>query len=281
MITFFTVPKPFAARTAMLQENALASWRRADPDGEVLVFGDEPGAAAAAAAAGAVHIPDIARTDHGTPRVDDLFRRAAELAANDLLCFVNADVIVPPSFRDSVARVARELPSAVVVGQCRDVLVDRRVAGWDGRLDAEAVVAPLRGPGGIDFVVFPRGAFDDMPPFAVGRAHFDNWLLWSARRRGLPVVDVTEVVPAVHQRHEYRHVEGGKAEAYFGAEASRNFALAGSRVRLFNIDDATHRLATDGLHRRLSAPLRANRAVRWSVLAAGRVGRAVRRSARA
>ena len=66
-----------------------------------------------------------------------------------------------------------------------------------------------------------------MPPFALGRAFFDNWLIWDARRRGLPVVDLTEVVPALHQDHAYDHLEGGRRAAYAGEDARRNLELAG------------------------------------------------------
>jgi hypothetical protein len=277
VFTLFTAPKPFAGRTALLQRNALASWRTLAPGVEVLVFGDELGASDAAAAAGAVHIAGLASNQNGTPRVDDLFRRAEGAATYDTLCFVNADVILPPSLSVAVGHIAAELPGAIAVGQCREVDVEEAIDGWTSWLERAALRAPLRGAGGIDYIVFPKGSFPDLPPFALGRANFDNWLVWDARRRGLPVVDLTETVPAIHQQHDYDHVDGGRAEAYFGAEAHTNYDLAGGRLRLFNIDDATHRLTADGLRRNVSAGLRAHPVVRWIALEAGSVARRLRR----
>ena len=257
----------------MLQDNALSSWRALSPSVQVIVFGAETGVADAANGVGALHVPEIATSEHGTPLVSDLFRRAQELATNEMLCFVNADIILPPKLLDAVETTVTIRPDAIGVGQCRDIEIDGDVRGWTPDLEAAARAAPLRGPGGIDYIVFARGAFPTMPPFAVGRANFDNWLLWDARKRGLAVVDFTEAVPAIHQMHAYGHLEGGQTEAYFGAEARRNFALAGGRLRLFNVDDATHRLTPNGLRRNLRAPVRANPAVRRLALEFGRLRR--------
>ena len=45
MITFFTTAKPFTGHNGIIQRNALASWTRVCPDAEVILFGDEEGAA--------------------------------------------------------------------------------------------------------------------------------------------------------------------------------------------------------------------------------------------
>ncbi len=82
----------------------------------------------------------------------------------------------------------------------------------------------LRGPAAIDWFVFPSGLFDPLPPFLVGRAGFDNWMIWKARQLG-PVIDATDAVVAIHQPHDYTHLEGGKDEAYYGEEAKYNVAL--------------------------------------------------------
>ena len=88
-----------------------------------------------------------------------------------------------------------------------------------------------------------------MPAFVIGRARFDNWLVWRGRESGI-VVDASRAVVAVHQRHDYGHMPGGLAEAHFGAEAERNLELAGGKHRLYTIHDASHRLGVDGRLRR-------------------------------
>jgi hypothetical protein len=73
-----------------------------------------------------------------------------------------------------------------------------------------------------------------VPPFAIGRPGYDNWLLWAAATRGAKVIDATAAVTVVHQRHDYSHV-GGKSVAYRGAEAEQNKQLIGDWRHLHSI----------------------------------------------
>lgn len=276
MLTLFSVPKPFVGRVATLQSNALATWRQLGAEIEILLFGSEQGVAEAADAVHAVHVPELEQNENGTPLVSDLFARAQARARFDELCYVNADILLPPSLLPAIEGVREVAESALIVGQCRNLEVDRGIDGWDTAMERAAMGAPLRGPGGIDYLVFPRGLFDSLPPFALGRAGFDNWLIWYAHSRRVPVVDVTSVVPSVHQNHEYEHVPGGKEEAYFGTEAWRNHELAGGQLHLFNIDDATHRFTREGLRRNGLAPLRTFPPLRWLALRAGELERWLR-----
>jgi hypothetical protein len=275
VISFFTVPKPFVGQIGIIQFNALYSWLGSVPNAEVLLFGDEHGIREAAREVGARHEPMLLRTERGSPRVDHLFARGEALAMHSRLCFVNADIVLPPVLDRVLEAVDRRFGSSILVGQCRNMDVEEHLV-WNADFEAKAAASPLRGPGGIDYLVFPRGAFPEIPPFALGRAHFDNWLLWAGRKRGLPVVDLTAAVTAVHQTHDYAHIEGGRAEAYEGPEAQLNLALAGGRIHLFNIDDATHRMTPHGFRRNSLAPLRTFPATRWLALEVGRAKRALK-----
>jgi hypothetical protein len=247
LITFFTIPKPFEGDIEPIQRNALASWTTAAPGAQVLVLGDEAGAAEAAAEIGADYIPDLPRNEYGTPLLDGAFRIAAERRRNELLCFVNADVLMPPSIADAARSAGTLRRPFLVVGECRNVRVDTALdpsaIDWHATLEG----ARKRGADAIDYFVYTPGVFDDIPPFAVGRPAFDNWLIWEARRRGAAVVDATWTVEAVHQDHSYAHV-GSLAERGAGPEAEENRRLAGAgRRRLYSRFDATHRLTSRGL----------------------------------
>ncbi len=274
--SLFAVPKAFDGDAGRIQRNALASWR-ALPGVEILLLGSAAGVAEAAAASRAAHVPGLDETPSGAPRVDAVFERAEAWASSDALLYVNGDILLPPSIVEVVGDVRGKLRDAVCVGQCLNVDVSAEVSRFDPAL-AEGGV--LRGPGGIDYVAFTRGTFRAMPPFALGRAFFDNWLIWDARRRGLPVVDLTEVVQALHQNHAYDHLEGGRRAAYAGEDARRNLELAGGRLHLFNIDDATHRCTATGLRRNRLAPLRAAPPLRRAALLFGALERRVRRAPR-
>lgn len=74
--TFFAMPKAFRGHVGMIQRNAIGSWLRLTPRPEVILFGDDDGVAEYAAEHGVTHEPLVSRNEHGTPLMDDMFRRA-------------------------------------------------------------------------------------------------------------------------------------------------------------------------------------------------------------
>jgi hypothetical protein len=115
--------------------------------------------------------------------------------------------------------------------------------GW--HLDLRARVraeGKLHAPAGSDFFLFPRSSYTEMPDFAIGRAGWDNWMIYKACQENWPVVDCTPSVMIVHQNHDYRHLPGGKVH-YRHHETDENIRLAGGPAAVrYTILDATHRL---------------------------------------
>jgi hypothetical protein len=92
--------------------------------------------------------------------------------------------------------------------------------------------------GGIDYFVFPKGLFDKIPQFTVGRAGWDNWMIYNARKLKIPTVDATQTIMAIHQNHSYSHVSQQTGSNYAGPESDNNFILSGGRqIYLWNLYD--------------------------------------------
>jgi hypothetical protein len=251
LLTVLTIPKPFVGRIGDIQRNAIASWRALTPDNQIVLVGDEPGVGEAARDAGVDHVAAVDRNERGTPRLDSAFSLVAEVARFPTWCFVNADIVLLDDFAAAVLRVSNAFESFVMIGECRDLAVERGFRAEDpvarAQLRRQALDGGrLRGWAALDYFVFPQGLFDPLPPFLIGRACFDNWLVWRARARKHAVVDATRAVVAVHQSHDYSHVAGGQAEAYHGEEAKYNERLAGGRKHIYSLHDATHRLYRAG-----------------------------------
>lgn len=270
MLTLFSIPKPFSGEIATVQWNAIRSWS-ALQDVQVVLVGDEDGVAAAADEAGVEHVGGIAVSDLGTPLLDDAFARVESIARTPQRCFVNADIVFGEDLLTASRIVANAASTFLVVGATIDVSAPERA-------EPETLVRRARSEGrsrgatAIDYFVFTPGLFDPVPPFAIGRARFDNWLVWRARERGM-VVDASAAVLAVHQRHDYAHIPGGQDEAHFGVEAARNLALAGGKRRLYTIHDASHRLdASLRLRRNYGAALRLRESARKVAWKLGRRG---------
>jgi len=267
VLTLFTVPKPFRGHIGDIQLNALESWRALDPAAQVVLVGDEDGVEDAARETGVDHVGGLARNERGTPRLDSAFELVEDVARHSLWCFVNADIVLLDDFLPTVARVAVRFRSFLLVGESRDLSVAAGALLGDPAVRRSLRQRALadgrrRGYAALDYFVFPRGHFGDLPPFLIGRACFDNWLVWRARQRG-PVVDATRKIVTVHQSHDYAHVAGGLEEAYYGEEAQYNERLAGGRAYIYSLHDATHRLGRNGLlYRYLGSTFRAREGVR-------------------
>ncbi len=240
-LTIFTTPKPFTQpHIATIQRNALKSWLQLGTDVEVLVIGDEPGLAEVAHEYGIHHIPEIERNSSGTPLVSSIFDQARTHAHGQVLAYVNADILLMPDFVEAARNVARHVDDFLIVGQRWDLDVTQDLeikSGWRDRLEEELKMnGRLHPRTGSDYFVFPREAYEDMPAFAVGRAGWDNWMIYQARKEGWAVVDATASVRIIHQNHDYSHLPNGQPH-YRLPETSENVRLAGGRRVIFKLDD--------------------------------------------
>jgi hypothetical protein len=215
----------------------------------------------------------VLRSEHGTPRVDSAFVQVDAVAREPLRCFVNADIVFLDDLLPAVELVATRFERFLMVGRTYDLdAVTLEEVDEPVRLRARALAeGARRGASAIDYFVFTPGLFGELPPFAVGRAGFDNWLVWRARQEGGPVVDASDRVCAIHQSHDYAHLAGGMDEAYAGREAAANIELVGGKDRIYTIHDASHRLTAAGeIRRNLGATLRVRETARKAAWKLGR-----------
>jgi hypothetical protein len=253
MLTIFTTAKPFRGHIGMIQHNALKSWTLLHPDIQIILFGDDEGAAEACAALGLQHEPYVARTRFGATRLDYMFGKAQEMARHELCCYANCDIILLADFLAALQRTASSYQPFLMVGRRWDVENTAPLAftspGWQEQLVAKVrAYGKRRTPDWIDYFAFSRGVYaDGMPPLGIGRLFWDNWLVWKALAAKVMVVDATEVVLAVHQNHDYAHHSGAAKGVWFGEEQRENFLLIGGHGHLRTIASARVRLTAKGL----------------------------------
>ncbi len=250
MITIFSVPKPFIGHIAVIQENAIKSWLQLHPEIEIILYGDEEGIKEICDAYGLIHVYKIKKNEYGTPTLDYIFENTRKIAKNKTLCYVNADIIL---FRDSIRTIDRiPFQKFLIVGQRRDAeilsLLDYEDACWENKLREPAVKNRKPSHGGIDYFIFPKGSFSEIPPFAIGRAGWDNWMIYHSRKSAIPTIDATQTITAIHQNHSYSHVPQQTGTDYSGPESDNNFMLSGGRrIYLWNLDDADWTMTSSDL----------------------------------
>lgn len=249
-ITILAVPKAFHGHIGVIQRNAIASWTNLKPRPDIRLFGTEDGMREAAAALGVRHETEIARNEFGTPMLDDLVARARNFAQTPLLCYVNSDIILLQEFLDAAAVLQKTFQQFLAVAHRLNVELGEPLDfSGNGEEKLRREILPAGVPGNdtaIDLFVFPLSTYTDVPPLILGRAWFDQWLIKDARRREIPVVDITRIARAIHQNHEYLHIADGQRGAYWGEEARSNLAIYGGVPHTHTLLDVSHELLEDG-----------------------------------
>jgi hypothetical protein len=245
-ITIFSAPKAFSdPHIDIIQRNAIQSWMQLGTDVEVLLVGEESGMSQAARELGVRCLSEVKRNEQGTPLVSDIFEQARKNSSSPFLLYVNADILLMPDMLEAVRCVSGQMKEFLIVGQRWDLEQNEPFdysGDWAARLRAEIRKrGQLHPPGGSDYFVFPRECFSGIPNFAIGRAGWDNWMIYYAIRQGWEVVDATHDVAVVHQNHDYAHLPGGKTH-YTLEESDRNRYLAGGKSHMYVLMDARKRL---------------------------------------
>jgi hypothetical protein len=246
LITLFSAPKPFTnPHIAMIQHNAIKSWTLL-PDVEVILLGEEEGLAEAARELGVKHLAHVERNANGVPLISSMFKLARENSNSDLLCIINADMVLMPDFVESAKQSVKLKDKFVLLSQRWDYDITSPldfVEGWQFRLREDVRKQnQLHRPAGSDFFLFPRSCYTDIPHFTIGRAGWDNWMIYKARKENWAVIDCTPSVMIVHQNHDYSHLPGAKPH-YDHPDTNENIRLAGGQANIrYTILDVTHQL---------------------------------------
>jgi hypothetical protein len=242
LLTLFSTPKPFTdPHIAMIQRNAILSWKQLGGKVEVVLIGDEIGVKELAQELKVRFIPDVRRNEQGTPLVSSIFEQARNVNASPLLGFINSDIIVFPEIIDTCRQALEQLDLFVLAGQRWDLKVEYPIffiQGWERKLKEDIA---LRGgrheAAGSDYFIFPRACYMKIPKFAIGRAGWDNWMIFKARWEHWKMINASEEITVVHQDHDYKHLAGGKIHRK-QPETLENIKLMGGRFAIFTLYDA-------------------------------------------
>jgi len=208
MISIFATCKPFTDQQhAVAQRNALTSWTLLEPRPEIILLGDDPGTEEIAIELQLIHIPALRRGESNRPFIKEMWTTAHTISTYDVLVSVNSDIILGQDFIRAVQAVASRFHLFLMVGQRHDLDVDIPLTfsdGWEVALHQQVTQrGKLHAPCGKDYFAFRRGVYDVqlIPDFQAGIIGWDNWALHDAISRGIPTIDATNAVCAIHQNH--------------------------------------------------------------------------------
>ncbi|MEX2144536.1 MAG: hypothetical protein WD740_08070 [Anaerolineales bacterium] len=252
-MTIFSTPKPFVdPHIVTIQRNAIQSWLQMGTDVEVILIGDEHGMGQVSAELQVTHLKGVKQNHHGTPLVSSIFQLARDRAQAELLLFANTDMVLFPETLELALTVARQNDEFVLLGQRYDLDVAHQMdfsLGWPERLRSEVKSRGRLHPlGGSDYFLFSRHLYAHIPDFAIGRAGWDNWMIYKAVTQSWPTIDATRDLMVIHQNHGYAHLIEEKDHQRH-PETFANAELAGGMRRMYMLLDVSY-LLLDGEIRR-------------------------------
>ena len=253
MLTLFTTAKAFEGHSGVIQRNALQSWKLLGPEVEVILFGDDRGAAEVCAELGINFQPQAERHESGFKYLDYIFDRAQQIARYDVLCYSNCDIVLGPDFGKAVEKLLKLRQKYLLIGRRWDTdvkdAIDFCSPEWFATVRERALQQNRPSDDWyLDYFVFRRGLFlGRIPGLVIGRIYWDNWLVWFASHNGATIIDGTSAFVAIHQNHDYSYHKHGKAGIWNDELTLRNLQLAGGREHLYSIRQAEHQLTTSGV----------------------------------
>src|SRR5262249_15924564 len=255
MMTVFTIPKAFKGHIDVIQRNAIASWTLLKPRPDIILFGNDEGTDKGARELGVAREPNLATNKYGTPLFGDVFRKAQARSASDLMCYVNADILLTSKLMEAIRKVSERFPRFLGVSERINLDITQPIdfsEDWESGLEEQCRRGGASGGAtGIDIFGLKKGTYADVPDFAIGRLWFDHWLIKAVSVAGLPIVDMSRVAPLIHQNHDYNHVPGGAEWVWKGEEAETNFKLYGGGRLSYTLSNITHELQPGGGIRRV------------------------------
>jgi hypothetical protein len=245
-MTIFSAPKPFTdPHINLIQRNAIQSWMGLGEGVEVLLMGHEEGMAEAAAEYGVRHLPEVACNPNGVPLINAMFRLAEEASDSPLFTFVNADILLFPEIVGIAQRVAEQEEAFALLGQRWNLDVTQPLdfsEGWPERLRREVLRrGKMHPPGGSDYFIYPREVWKETPDLVVGRAGWDNWMIYYAANQPWPAIDATKDIMIVHQSHDYAHLPNHQPH-YLHEETFANMAVGGGWGNMWMLLDTNKEL---------------------------------------
>jgi hypothetical protein len=253
-LTIFTSPKPFIdPHIVTIQRNAIRSWTELGDQVEVILMGDEVGMAELSSELKIKHLSDIACNNDGTPMISDMFLQANQISKSPMLAYINADMIMLEDVLETSKKILKMYDKFLLVGRRWNLDITEEInftEGWQNRLQNQVKEnGIIQRPTGSDYFIYPRTVLKTTPKFVVGRAGWDNWMIYHGVTQPWPIIETTETIMGVHQNHDYSHLPEGQRH-YKLPESFENIRLAGGHKHIYTLHEVNKMYSSGKIKRK-------------------------------
>lgn len=154
----------------------------------------------------------------GVPVLGSIFDLAIKSCPDAItFTYVNGDVLGHSDFLQTIQAVSNNMAQKefLIVGRRVDVNWTEAAASVTGRdFDFESYYkkGKMFMHDALDYFVFSKNAmaWNDIPPFVVGRPSFDNWIVNHIyHKEGVALIDATNTISVIHQLDNYGQYSHG------------------------------------------------------------------------
>lgn len=215
-IIFLTTTKPFNDVFGFRQVNSITSWiKLKNIETEVYVFTEEDIKK---------HFDESVRDfvnivndfekseDSRIPTFRSMwdFGCSKIKSENDLVCYLNSDILITSSFSETVNSILQQIKDKKfgIFGQrvdwSRPQVIDFNSHNWDQILtEKEKDNLTLHPACGADFFIGNKNTLGELPFFYVGRPNYDRWLVKQIIDKCDFSIDISKTATLIHHDHGY------------------------------------------------------------------------------
>ena len=248
----FSSPKPFRPDTEAVQRSAIRSWRAAFPEAKIFLFGRGKALAETCREEEVALGGALEDGPQGGEIITSMFRQVSDRFSGQAILYLNSDIFLKPTAQESLQPIL-ERPGPWIASTRRWCLprFEGGVLGgsqWDSFWEKSSLQGRYGEACALDLFLMRDFPLEKMPPFLIGHQGWDNWLLFHARMRDLPVIDLSPVLQAVHCDHDYAYAsQNTRIDRRDGPLEEYNMGLLGKDSHRFHLGHATHELSEEGL----------------------------------
>ena len=242
MYTIFSCPKEFTSIFGLIQRNAINSWLKLSPKPHIILFGIEDELIKSEFSdENITFLPIEDFNEYGTPYVNKIFENAMIACKTEVLCYVNSDIILFNDFPKTINVITNHL-DYFGIGRRYNVEINHLIDFSDGSFNKDNYLMDenLDKATGSDYFIFNKKSLKNIPQFLIGRTCWDNWLIYNAAKKNFKLIDCTEDIKCIHQKHDYSHIKTNTTNHYKGIEREFNFKSLGGFDKLYTVIDAQY-----------------------------------------
>jgi len=238
-------PKKFEGNIATIQDNAIKSWVRLFGAENIILFGDKTIEKEAKRLGVKYEYPET--TNSGLPLLNSIFNICRSYNKK-YIAYINSDIILFDDFVDSLEFLDVNFKQKfLLVGRRTNLNIENNIDFLDNKWQSNLILEAnkngvLVDRNWIDYFCFPTAVFSDIPALRIGRAGFDNYLLYKAKKDKVKIIDATDSILAIHQNHNYAHHPQDKSGVWYGEDAQENLKLAGGYCNYFSLLESDFKL---------------------------------------